>query len=567
MRHPLPTGPGEDLHYVDGRPLYPYAAPFVRHAGRFVDSLHVRDEHREPRTLRANGISIRSGRVYGRIGAHLVRWDEFFGDLGKPLRSTLIKSSTRLGGIAEAYLPWERHCYPEQDSRWDTYLWDGQDRLYDYAFDARGRVYAAYSPWGYGVLDDDLRLLHQSDPASMLAAFRVGSRYYLATQADLYDVTDEPVRIRAIGRTSAICASMGAVAVADGGALRIYDAAGFVSGGAPLLSTAGAPVTSLETDGARIYAVRGAQPGAVSSSVTVYDDRGSVVTSRTFPGMSWLRARHGSGHLAIVGRGPDKLEGVWLLRADTLEPVDLGHYVTRHYFRQSATWHVPQGTAGGVNANEALYHRHGGKEYLILSFRGLGDVYEIDTGMSPVEPDPAPDPIPDPDPTPDPEPDPEPEEPPVSCEAEKRQIAILEAEIARLNEALNVIDEPDKVVDEHTALLLGRFHATVRYRGAFDAGDVDTDAHVKSVRGFADTHFQTVFFTFNSQANIEVMVKMLDQGNTDAEGNPTVAVLIGTATPLAVEVTITDTKTGATRIYSSAFGSMRGAVDWAAFRR
>ncbi len=114
-------------------------------------------------------------------------------------------------------------------------------------------------------------------------------------------------------------------------------------------------------------------------------------------------------------------------------------------------------------------------------------------------------------------------------------------------------------------LLNGRFRATVRFRGQFDNAPTDTDALVKSVTGFADPSFETAFFYFNSSSNIELMLKVLDQGNTDSQGHRTIAVLFGTATPLRVEVTITDTVTGVTRKYTSSFGDMRGTTDFTAF--
>ncbi|MBV8520253.1 MAG: PPC domain-containing protein [Acidobacteria bacterium] len=114
-------------------------------------------------------------------------------------------------------------------------------------------------------------------------------------------------------------------------------------------------------------------------------------------------------------------------------------------------------------------------------------------------------------------------------------------------------------------LLNGRFAATVRFRGGFDNGSADTNAFVKSVSGFASPNFETAFFYFNSDNNIEMLLKMLDQGNTDGAGHPTIAVLFGTATPLRIELSITDTQTGITRTYSSDFSAMRGVTDFTAF--
>ncbi len=120
--------------------------------------------------------------------------------------------------------------------------------------------------------------------------------------------------------------------------------------------------------------------------------------------------------------------------------------------------------------------------------------------------------------------------------------------------------------DAHTACLLNnRFKATLLFRGDFTNNPADTQALVKSVTGFANANFETSFFYFNDPNNIEVLLKMLDQGNTNSLGQPTIAVLFGTATPLRVELTITDTATSVIRKYTSPFTSMAGATDFTAF--
>jgi hypothetical protein len=122
------------------------------------------------------------------------------------------------------------------------------------------------------------------------------------------------------------------------------------------------------------------------------------------------------------------------------------------------------------------------------------------------------------------------------------------------------------VADARTACLLnGRFQARVRYRGAFDNAAADTDALVKPVTGFGSATSETVFFYFNSANNIEMLLKMLDQGNTTTGGQQTIAVLYGSATPLRIELTITDTKTNAVKTYTSPFGAMTGTTDFLAF--
>jgi len=114
-------------------------------------------------------------------------------------------------------------------------------------------------------------------------------------------------------------------------------------------------------------------------------------------------------------------------------------------------------------------------------------------------------------------------------------------------------------------MLNSRFRVTVRYRGVFDNGTPNSSALKKQVTGFSNPAFETSFFYFNDENNIEMMVKMLDQGNTNSAGQRTIAVLFGSATPLRIEVTITDTQTGATKTYNSFFNEMKGTTDFTAF--
>lgn len=122
--------------------------------------------------------------------------------------------------------------------------------------------------------------------------------------------------------------------------------------------------------------------------------------------------------------------------------------------------------------------------------------------------------------------------------------------------------------DTYTACMLGnRFKVNVRYRGQFDNSSVDTNARVKPVTGFANAAYETAFFYFNDSNNIEMMVKLLDQGNKNSAGKPTIAVLFGSATPLRTEVTITDTASfsGAWKAYTSNFNTQAGTTDFTAF--
>jgi hypothetical protein len=114
-------------------------------------------------------------------------------------------------------------------------------------------------------------------------------------------------------------------------------------------------------------------------------------------------------------------------------------------------------------------------------------------------------------------------------------------------------------------MLNNRFKVQVKYRPAFDTLPPDTNAQLKPVSGFANASFESAFFYFNSDSNIEMLVKILDQGNTNSQGQQTIAVLFATATPLGIEVTITDMQKGPAKTYRSDFGKMAGGTDFTAF--
>jgi hypothetical protein len=145
------------------------------------------------------------------------------------------------------------------------------------------------------------------------------------------------------------------------------------------------------------------------------------------------------------------------------------------------------------------------------------------------------------------------------------QVPALFAENAKSSDASPSTDATCVSSGTTACMLSGRFQVRVRYRNGFDNNPVDADGNVKSVTSFTGQNFQTAFFYFNSENNVEMMVKMLDQGNQNGQGQPTIAVLFGSATPLRVELTITDTLKGNSKTYTSAFNSMSGATDFTAF--
>lgn len=122
------------------------------------------------------------------------------------------------------------------------------------------------------------------------------------------------------------------------------------------------------------------------------------------------------------------------------------------------------------------------------------------------------------------------------------------------------------VEDTNTACMLsGRFRVTASFLNAFVNPPVSIPGIRKPVTGFASSTRETAFFVVNDINNIELVIKMLDQGNTNAQGQPTIAVLYGLATPLRTELTITDTTNGASKTFISVANEQRGQTDFQAF--
>jgi PKD repeat protein len=403
QNYPMPTKEGAPPATVDGKPLYPYSSPFVNHTGRFLDSVWVADQHRNPRTMRAHGLSVspETGRVYARIGAHFVAWNLstfFTQDLGKPLSSSLIRQRS---DRVEQYLPWTAHVYPEESgSGWDAYLWDGQDRLYDYAWDDRGYAYVAYAPWGWGIVDEkSLKLVRQvEESAQVIGSFKASGRYYVvssvvAFQSILWDVTQptNPVQVRTLpfGVHSVVTAKAGGNDVVGliannrigGGEFRIYRASDLVQGGNPVLTKKEAGLSKVDTDGTNFYVLSGVVT-PMSSTLTTYTLTNAAAPafsaqSFSFSNRLWYGIRYGSGHLTAWGVDGDSIQNVRLFRLEGAVPVerDLGDFLRRYYFdRWQADYYVPH----NIETYGALYVQHGGKEYLVLSGRRLGDVFELE---------------------------------------------------------------------------------------------------------------------------------------------------------------------------------------------
>jgi len=258
-------------------PPPPPPAPFTGFLGRFLDSSSTLDFQGMNRTLRADAIKFDRARdrLYMRAGGGYFlgyRLSTFISRLGSPLATAAHR---------EKYLPFEMSVNAEAiGSDWQTTASDGQLRLRDFDFDARGYIYLAYSLFGFGIVDLQGHLIKQivlenGDPVPRVAVtFPSGGQQYLIvsdgdTASVLWDVTDpaNPQRVRSLGfgiASYAKNAAGDAIAIVVPGAttLRIYSAAALFSNGAPTLiqhNTSFSATTNFQfrfvtSDGEKFYA-------------------------------------------------------------------------------------------------------------------------------------------------------------------------------------------------------------------------------------------------------------------------------------------------------------------------
>jgi hypothetical protein len=404
---PRPVGSAPDactncLPNWRGKPTVPYSAPIRAFKGRFLDST-VTPEYQQPiRTFRAVQMeySPTNRRFYGMFGAAVVAFDEdhLFDRLGGPLDAG--PPAERLDG-GERYLQHDAGFYAETDG-WEYSVVDGQKRLYDVDFDDSGHVYAAYSIFGWGVLEDKgnvLRSLKQlrelraigakAGAPSLVLWFKDGNAPYVliggSSGYDVYSVADP--RNPALRRSSTVFPRAWArtpdgakVAITSGtSSARVYTAAQLVSGAAPM---------AVESPRGLFYGVAADEKGfwlgeEITNNRTHFglwrvDAATRAVTRFDIPcglssGCSPRILQYGDGFIGVIGTNAILIIDV---TGDVPRSLGLEQWAKEYYFTAPAGYAEPPGY---MIPSSALPHAHDGKTYLIYSGYGLGDVYEIAT--------------------------------------------------------------------------------------------------------------------------------------------------------------------------------------------
>lgn len=402
---PKPTRVGQTPTTYQGKPLAQFDSPLAKFTGRFVDSSSTSDRlGPHPRTLRAKGIAVDPAeqRIYVRLGETFVGYDMqmFFSSLGGGMRST---------SIGEKYLDYQHSTYPESGGGWQTYVIDGQDRLFQFAFDDRDYVYVTYSVWGWGILTNTgFNLVHQELAGALIpeviGAFKGGGKYYVLVSGgeggEIWDVTNpsSPTRRRTfhepVYAVSTIrSGSDDLVAIATSGAtsatLDVYRGSALAAGGSPIMSEhspSASRFTSVTNDGLSFWAteapLRGRSTRLFRATFPNPSSDTYTTGSEKFSDRKGTGVQYGAGYLTMWGEDSDSRDNLWLFKINgttDIEEISLNDYPRRAYTGPSTSEYVTPLELGYTQRYRgSIVVSYQGKDYLIICAHGIGDVYELE---------------------------------------------------------------------------------------------------------------------------------------------------------------------------------------------
>ncbi|HET7433309.1 MAG TPA: Ig-like domain-containing protein [Thermoanaerobaculia bacterium] len=420
-----------------GLPTWPYSSPIRSFTGRWVDSqTTVDDQGHGMRTVRAGNVLIASSsrgtappRAYLQLGAMLAAFDlSTFFNQKLPGGLVPVNSYRSMNGIAymrvtgdvEKTLKADAYVYPEATgSGWSITNVDGQERLFDFDYDDRGYVYAAYMIFGWGIVRDSgeagtvmLPKISQVTSANLnfgptaILSLKANGHYYAVvgetfTGSDgaLYDVDNAaaPSQLRSWfgDKTRGFLAWAKSVdgtrvAFVDGKFnVKIYDVATYIADGAPLATIAppaGKLFTSITADNdGNFWAAMGSP--AVTNNLLYKFSAANTWAPQTFDvyggAFSATLIRFGEGYLAVAGNVAGNQYGTGvdtrIVRIDSGTPVlvETNGYFKNYYTFPPAGYARPSGYTSLVRG--LSFYRQNGHLYLIYGSHGVGDVYEIES--------------------------------------------------------------------------------------------------------------------------------------------------------------------------------------------
>lgn len=409
----------------DGLPTWPYSTPITSFVGRWVDSQAYSDTQVAYRTARAGKVLIARRtrgnappRAYMQIGEGLGAFDLATLFTTK-LPAGLVDVSNINIGKSYSSRPQPREkvivpdglLYPEAfGSGWTLVQVDSQKRLYDFDFDDRGYVYAAYFTFGWGIVSDSgqtggaklnkVAQLTSTDmgmPATAILSLQSGGHYYAlvgddTTQTRLYNVDNVFGPIQ----TTSSEPSVGIVdwaKNADGsrfafidssGKVKIYDTASFVTGsGTPLKSVTPAAshfFTSVTCDDSGTFWVTEKQ-SVIGTSLLYRYAAGDSYAGQTYDlygsAFNATLIRFGENRLAVGGNTSDGGIDVRIFDISSGTPVlvPANLYFAKYYSMPPSGYARPFAYTSLIRG--LAFYSQNGKLYLIYGNHGLGDVYEL----------------------------------------------------------------------------------------------------------------------------------------------------------------------------------------------
>jgi PKD repeat protein len=431
-----------------GLPTWPYSSPMINHVGRTCDSTQVTDYQGGTgfATARARLVRIvrdphgsAPPRVYIQMGSAIAVYSlsPFFAtELPSPNGLTAI--STLVGRTVarqhdpnEKVLNWDAWIFPEQPgSGWSLTYFDGQDKLFDFDIDDRGYVYVATGGFfGWGLVRDNgetggslLPLVSNSQffgdrlpfdiSPSYIIAVKAGARYYSVTSGDggrtAYDVTNPSVITTGLtkqGQANAFNAwarddvRQRIAIITLQGAIEVYDAAAFVSGGGPISRFEPPPrkpyrdVTADEngnfwttesTNSPSANNLVKLERGTSGYALRTYDVFGEPFTVPPVGTGLWT-INYGDKYLGITGRtgaggSADNVVKLFKIEGGDPVPVDVGQFFSKYYYKAPSGYAQPAANVGRTMGAYPI--KWAGKQYLIYNTQGLGDVFELQAGDS-----------------------------------------------------------------------------------------------------------------------------------------------------------------------------------------
>ena len=398
-----------------------YEAPIVSFAGRFLDSVNVRDYQASFRTARAWSVTVneKNSRIYFRIGSSVFAYDlaTFFQRLesNEPLMEATrfpVQPANMRMGATEVFLKWDEYFYPEYNKAtgWKTLKIDRQEFIESFDVDNEGYVYIPAEQLGWGIVKDSgarggglmvsqfQRFLTSGDPVPyrIVAVKASGDRMIAivsgpTTGSDVWDVTDRKSPVKIGERAEAVrswakSAEGDIAAMVDwSSTLRIVNGDQLASNETPLFQ--GNNYLRVASDGTNFFALKstalGGRIAVIVPSGNGYVEVNTYPVDPTFQVTLDTRMNYGGGYLFLAGADTSYVWDARLYQVNNLEPKLLpllAHPTGRSYFKsyyaQSTVDYVAPG-GPYINIVDGTAVQFKGKTYLIVCAKGLGDVYEL----------------------------------------------------------------------------------------------------------------------------------------------------------------------------------------------